>query len=514
MSHRVPGRHRLARGPFAFTALAVLVACSSSSGGNGGGSASPPPAEVGFPSTFMWGSSTAGFQVEKGDSNTDWSQWVASGKIPSGDNPDVGGPDALDHIDDDIAAMTGSGQNAYRFSIEWGRVYPTMADFTNDTPDPAGVAIYTTLLQKLQAAHIKPLVTLVHFALPVWLSDGTPATSSQPQGWERPQTEGLFATWCQRAAKQWGGLVDFWATINEPLPYVLGGYVQGSFPPGVALDLTRAFAVVKTEARAHAKCYDAVKAADTIDADGDGKASWVSLAKHQRTFHPYDASSSADQAAVTHVEYLWNRWFLNAIVDGNWDDDLDGAYTSPGDVKGDPTLKGRADFLGINYYSDTLISASVGLKIPAPINAAVYQANMPTGRPKTDFGWDIYPEGLGTVLDEAATYGLPLVVTENGIADARDVNRSRFLLEHFYQLGWAMQRGDKILGYFHWALVDNFEWANGYCPHFGLFSYDKTTGARTPKGSVATYKSVATSGKLTSAQVDAAPAYVAPQECP
>jgi beta-glucosidase len=512
-----PPVHRLGwRASKAVVLAALVAACGSSSSGShaDADAGPPPPAEVEFPSTFMWGSSTAGFQVEKGDSNTDWTQWVASGKIASGDNPDVGGPDALDHIDDDIAAMQASGQNAYRFSIEWARVYPTLADFMNDTPDPQAVAVYTTLLQKLQAAHIKPLVTLVHFSLPVWLSDGTPATSSQPQGWERSQTPSLFVTWCTRAAKQWGSLVDWWATINEPLPYVLGGYVQGSFPPGAVLDLTRAFAVVKTEARAHAACYDAIKAADTVDADGDGKASWVSLAKHQRTFHPYDPTSSADAAATANVEYLWNEWFLNAIVRGDWDDDLDGKYTDPGDTQGDPTLKGRADFLGINYYSDTLISASVGLKLPAPINAAVYEANMPTGRPKTDFGWDIYPEGLGTVLDQAAGYGLPLVVTENGLADARDDNRGRFLLEHLYQLGWAMQRGDKVLGYFHWALVDNFEWANGFCPHFGLFSYDKTTGARTAKGSVSTYRSIATSGKIESAQVAAAPAYVAPQECP
>jgi beta-glucosidase len=518
---------RPAGGLLLVLALALALgplACSSSSSSAaaaptdaGGEAEAAPPSEVTFPATFMWGSSTAGFQVEKDDTHVDWSHWVASsGKTPAGETPDVGGPDALNHVDDDIAAMQSSGQNAYRFSIEWGRVYPTMASFTSDTPDPAGVAAYTTLLQKLRAAHIEPLVTLVHFSLPDWLSDGILANMAQPQGWERPQTEALFAEWCSRAAKRWGNLIDWWVTINEPLPYVLGGYVQGSFPPGVVLDLTRAFAVVKTEARAHAKCFDAIHAADTVSGGGTsmGKPALVSVAKHQRTFHPYDPTSSDDAAAAKHVDYLWNQWFLNAIVYGNWDENLDGSYTEAGDAKGDPSLAHRADYIGVNYYSDTLISATVGLKLPAPVSAAVYQANLPTPRPKTDFGWDIYPEGLGTVLDQAAGYGLPLVVTENGIADARDVNRPRFLLEHLYQLGWANLRGDHVVGYFHWALVDNFEWANGYCPHFGLFSYDQTTGARSPKGSVAVYKGVATSGKLTVAQVDAAPAYVHPQECP
>jgi beta-glucosidase/6-phospho-beta-glucosidase/beta-galactosidase len=489
--------------------LAMVAGCDSA----GTLVPAPAPTEVDFPTGFMWGSSTAGFQVEVGDSHTDWSHWVASGKIPSGDSPDVGGPDALDHIDDDVAALLSSGQNTYRFSIEWGRIYPTQAAFDADMPDPQGIAAYDTLLEKLAAAHITPVVTLVHFTLPDWLSDGTPATTADPQGWERPQTIDAFADWCTRAASRWGSLVDWWITINEPLPYALGGFVQGSFPPGDYLNVSRALAVVKTEARAHARCFDAIHAADQVDADGDGKAAQVSLAKHQRTFHPYDPTEPDDTVAAQRVDYLWNQWFLNAVVYGNWDDDLDGALTSPGDVVGDPTLIGRADFIGVNYYSDTLVSAHRGIVLPI-IDAAVYERDMPTGRPKTDFGWDIYPEGFGAVLDETAQYGLPMLVTENGIADAADANRARFLLEHLYQLGWAMQRGDSVLGYVHWALVDNFEWANGYCPHFGLFSYDKTSGERTAKGSVATYSSVIASGRVTTSDVSAAAPYVAPpSEC-
>src|SRR5579859_4342635 len=386
------------------SALAVLilavtlgVACHSSGGGPSG-----PPAEVDFPKGFLWGASTAGFQVESGDSHTDWAHWAASpGKIKNADSPDVGGPDALAHVDEDIAVLVNSGQNAYRFSIEWGRVYPTQADFDADTPDPAGLAAYDALFQKLAAAHITPLVTLVHFSLPDWLSDGIPANFQQPQGWERQGMVDEYVTWCTRAAKRWGNTVDWWVTINEPLPYVLGGFIQGSFPPGDVLNVTRALAVAKTEARAHARCYDAIHAADTIDADGDGVAAWVSIAKHQRTFHPYDTTEPDDATATTHVEYLWNQWFLNAIVHGDWDDDFDGLFTGPNDVQGDPTLKGRADYLGINYYSDTLISAHQhGIIIPARVSAVVIQANMPTGRPETDFAWDIYPEGLGTVLDE------------------------------------------------------------------------------------------------------------------
>jgi beta-glucosidase/6-phospho-beta-glucosidase/beta-galactosidase len=494
-------------GTAALATYALATACDSAK------SAATQPDEVDFPATFLWGTSTAGFQVENGDVHTDWSHWVAvPGKIVNGDSPDVGGPDALDHIADDVAAMKGLGMNAYRFSIEWGRIYPTRASFDADTPDPQALAAYGALLQALSAAGIRPIVTLVHFALPDWLSDGVPTTQAQPQGWERPETAGLFKQWCSRAAARWGGAVDWWLTMNEPLPVALGGFVQGAFPPGVLLDVQRALGVVKAQARAHAGCFDAIHAADTLDADGDGKAALVSLAKHQRTFHPYDPSDAMDQAAAQRVDYLWNRWFLNAVVKGNWDDDFDGSYTGPSDVQADPSLVSRADFIGINYYSDTLVSASTGIVLPI-ISASVIADHLPTGRPRSDLAWDIYPEGLGAVLDETAAYGLPMLITENGIADAADANRPRFLLEHLYQLGWAMQRGDAVLGYMHWALVDNFEWTHGFCPRFGLVSYDPASGARTVKGSAATYHSIVSAGRVTRASVDGAPQYALPQEC-
>jgi len=495
----------------------LLLACSSSpsTSSDAGTDADadagpPPPASVTFPSTFLWGAATAAFQVESDDEHTDWYHWANTpGKIKNGDTPDPNGPDALNHVDDDVAALTQMHQNAYRFSIEWGRIYPTLDDFNNDTPDQTALDAYSNVLAKLKAANITPMVTLQHFAFPDWLSDVT--DGADPQGWERTGVIQQFATYCSRMAAYFGDRVDDWITINEPLNLVLGGYVQGSFPPGQILNLDRGIAVAKVEARAHAACFDAIKQSDTIDADGDGKNSWVSWAEHMRTFHPYDDTDPDDTTAANRVRYIFNDWFINAVVLGNWDDDLDGTYTSsPNDVVGDPTLIGRADFIGVNYYSDTLISASRGILLPAPVSAAVYEAYMPTTRPKTDFGWDIYPEGLGTVLDEVKPYDLPVVITENGIADAGDVNRARFIAEHLFQAGWAIQRGVDLRGYFHWALVDNFEWASGFCPHFGLASYDVTTKARTVRASAQTYESILGASQVTQAQIDALPAYATP----
>jgi beta-glucosidase/6-phospho-beta-glucosidase/beta-galactosidase len=474
----------------------------------------PPPASVSFPSTFLWGSATAGFQVESGDDNTDWSAWVAmSGKIKNGDNPDVGGPDALNHITEDVADLVATHATAYRFGIEWGRLYPTLDDFTNDTPDTAAIASYSALLTALVAAHITPVVTLNHYTLPDWLDDVTQPT--QPQGWENADTTTYFVEFCSRVAARWGAQVDYWLTENEPMVLAVGGYLQGSIPPGVLFDIDRTVTVIKAEALAHTQAYDAIHAADTVDADGDGKAALVSIAKHQRTFHPKDPTSAADIAATKHVEYLWNQWFFNVIVLGNWDDDFDGNYTGPNDKMNDPTLKGRADFLGINYYSDTLISAKSGIVIPAPVNASIEQANLGTGRPETDVGWDIYAEGLGTVVDEAKMWAPPIFITENGIADSLDTNRPRFLFDHLFQLGWAMQRGANVIGYLHWASVDNFEWASGFCPNYGLYSFDHMTEVRTARPSATEYAGIIQAGTVTLAQLNAAAPYMTPTTmCP
>ena len=153
-----------------------------------------------------------------------------------------------------------------------------------------------------------------------------------------------------------------------------------------------------------------------------------------------------------------------------------------------------------------------GVVIPV-INVSVIQDHMPTTRPKTELAWDIYPEGMGEVLDQAAAYKLPIVITENGIADSTDANRARFLAEHLFQVGLAMTRGADVRGYFHWALIDNFEWANGFCPKFGLASYDAQNPEKTRslRASGGTYKSIITAGRLAKSDIDAMPAYVAPQ---
>ncbi|MBN9159831.1 MAG: glycoside hydrolase family 1 protein [Myxococcales bacterium] len=492
---------------FAVAALAFgLASCSS----DDPETKDTGPSEVTFPQDFMWGSASAAFQVEKGLGNTDWGIWVKTpGKIKGGDDPDVGGADAFAHIDEDVALLKAANQNTYRFSIDWARVYPTREAFDADQPDAAAIAAYDKLFAALRAAGIRPFVTLQHFTLPDYLSD--PSKPEEPQGWERPETATAFGTWCSRAATRWGGEVDWWVTINEPLVAPLAGYVQGSFPPGLVLKLNRALEVGRQEVLGHAKCYDAVKAADTTDADGDGKASWVGIVQHQRAVEPENPDEPADVAAVDRVRYLNNLWFLNAVVRGDWDDEFDGKLDGPKDRKGDPALANRSDFLGINYYS-ALTASARGLVLPV-VDAAIRLERLLTDRPKTDFNWDIYPEGLRVILEEVRPYNLPIVITENGIADSADKNRARFVLEHLFQLGLARESGLDIRGYMYWSLLDNFEWAHGFCPRFGLHTVDRATGQRAVRPSTALYANAAKTGKITRAEIAALPPYAEPTYC-
>lgn len=460
------------------------------------------PAEVTFGDGFLWGSASAAFQVEKGLPNTDWGIWVKTpGKIKGGDDPDVGGADALAHIDEDVALLKATNQNTYRFSIEWARLYPTRAAFDSDTPDAAAIASYEKLFAALRAANIKPFVTLQHFSLPDYLSD--PRKPNDPQGWERQETIDLFGTWCQRVATRWGGSVDWWATINEPIVSPIAGYIQGNFPPGVVLAVDRALTVGKNQATAHAKCYDAVKKVDPT--------SMVGIVQHQRAVEPEDPTYPDDVAAAERVRYVNNLWVLNAVVKGDWDDDFDGKLDGPRDRKADPALANRSDYIGINYYS-ALVATVNGLKIPV-IDAFIKQDRLVNDRPKTDFFWDIYPKGFRIILEEIRGYEKPIVITENGIADSKDVNRTRFLLEHLYELGKAKASGLDIRGYIYWSLLDNFEWASGFCPRFGLHAVDRTTGARTARPSAQTYARISKENKVTKAEMDAAPPYAPPTYC-
>jgi beta-galactosidase len=268
----------------------------------------------------------------------------------------------------------------------------------------------------------------------------------------------------------------------------VAGAFAGWFPPGV-YSFPAAVRVVRNLAKANAVAYDAVHRHD--------RRAQVGPVHNMIAF-------TGDQPAVRHADYVFNRVFLNAVVRGREDADVDGRIEA-GERRAD--LRGRADFIGLNYYFRSRV---VGLGAPASSTVSLFDF-LPTNtyrhpqRPDaapcpttcTEFGWEVYPRGFREVLRTVGSYGLPVYVTENGLADSDDDLRRRYLLGHLRALRGAMRdRLARVKGYLAWTLVDNFEWAAGYYPRFGFFSYDPDTLARRERPSARLFRRIARFGTL------------------
>ena len=501
-----------------------------------------------FPGGFLWGTAISAFQSEMGvgapnDTNTDWWAWVhdadniMSHRV-SGDLPE-NGPGFYDRYARDARlARRGVKSNALRLSIEWSRIFPTSTaavDLSGGiTPavlaaldalaDQNEVTHYRAVLTALRAKHLEPMVTLNHFSLPLWLheplavrdafagrgpDDALPAGLTRA-GWLDPAIVDEFTKFAAYAGWKFGDLVDLWCTLNEPVVVVVSGYINapgvgGNFPPGV-FSFSAVVAMIPNLVTAHARAYDALHATDTVDADGDGTAVRAGVVHNMVAFQPADATKPNDVAGAAHADYIYNRLYLNAVTSGAFDANLDGDVDDPGEMR--PDLAGRSDFIGVNYYLRARVN---GLGFPITSHIPLFDfiptfsyqtPHNPGGAPCptvcSDFGWEIYPAGLRDMLTFVGTLGVPVYVTENGIADAADTLRAQYIFDHLATLQGAIADGvADVRGYFHWSLTDNFEWSSGYFPKFGLASYDATTGARRLRAGARPYRSIARHNGIT-----------------
>ncbi len=449
---------------------------------------------------FEWGSATAAFQIEGDNRTSDWAQWEArcvldevngvrdAGETVTDCESNLDGPDGWTHFDADFAAAAAMGHNAVRLGLEWAKLEPAPGVY-----DGAVIAHYRAVLRSARAHGLTPMVTLQHFTLPIWVHDLEVAPHGLG-GWagypgQAPGEAGIvdaFARFAGAMAIELGDQVDLWVTINEPIVMVLAGYMVGAFPPGATLKPETTLRAAFTMAHAHARAYDALHRADLVDADGDGVAAAVSIAKHWRILDPVDPDNPRCVASAARQDLLFNHLFLQALTAGRVDLNADGDLEEPGEGV-DPSLAGRLDWLGINYYGRMMVYDSLATLCddPAcPPGAGVELAlltleNDDPGVPRSELGWEIYPEGFTRALVAASAYGLPIRVTENGVADADDDQRPAFLVSHVTALQAAMARGVDVRGYYHWSLVDNFEWAEGYAPRFGLWAVDYAAAERT-----------------------------------
>ena len=472
---------------FALLSMAVLVAAGCS-GADEGPRFDPLP----FPDGFLWGTATAAHQVDGGNDNNDWWAWEQiAGKIANGD---VSG-DAADHyarFDEDFALAAAMDNDAHRFSIEWSRVEPA-----RDVRDDAEIAHYHAVLDSLEAHGMVPIVTLSHFTLPLWANDPlNPAADLD--GWFNPEVQGEFAEFAGDMAEEFGDQIDLWVPFNEPMVSAVAAS-QAVFPPDLSADsvgesLGNATQWVVGMIFAHGSAYDAIRLRDVADADGDGIAAQVGIAQHMVAFAPTDPADPAHVEAAAWLDHVFNRLFLDAITSGNLDVNLDGDYDDVATVPPEgsfPQLAGRLDWVGVNYYRRML---AIPLDLP-PLQA--YFQDDPD-LPSNDLGWTIYPEGMLDVLREVDDYGLPIIVTENGIPDGDDDERPAYLVDHLVSVQRAIDEGIPVEGYMHWSLVDNFEWAEGFEPRFGLIAVDYATQTRTPRTAYDVFAEICRENALTS----------------
>ncbi len=437
-----------------------------------------------FPPGFLWGVATSAYQIEgawdqDGRGRSVWDDFVRTRyHVIDGSTGDV----ACDHyhrMPDDVELMRSLGMGAYRFSIAWPRIHPAGRGPVNE----AGLDFYDRLVDRLLAAGIRPYATLNHWDLP--------AALEAEGGWTARATAAAFADYAGTMFDRLGDRVDGWLTHNEPWCQAFLGHATGQHAPG-RCDWSAAYQVAHHLLLGHGLAVQRYRASDAVGRIG--------IALNPQWYVPA-SDDDADVDACDRVRANATSLFLDPIVHGRYPAKLTdwiGVHAprvEPGDFD---AIRQPIDYLGVNYYN----AERVSFDVHAPMLKARSEPLSEPGWGRTTMGWGIAPAGLAAVLaDLHDRYpGLPLVITENGIAlDERpdadghveDTGRIDYMRAHLRSLAGAMERGIDVLGYFAWSLMDNFEWESGYTRTFGLCSVEAGTLRRIPKASASWYAGVA-----------------------
>jgi beta-glucosidase/6-phospho-beta-glucosidase/beta-galactosidase len=469
----------------------------------------PPDAPVigTFPKGFVFGSAIAGFQVDMGcptiaaaqceDRASDWYQWITTPRILDNPllfmskEPPSNGPGFYELYEKDLDRAAGQGASelggtALRLSIEWSRIFPQPTFNANShaaltaIASADGIAFYHRLFAAMKARGLKPFVTVNHYSLPLWIHDGNMCNQSlsgciaaKKAGWADPDRSRIvneLAKYAAFLAKEYGGEVDSWASLNEPFSaVVVPGYLvdtaMRSNPPGLSgpwMSVSGAKTAASAMVEAHARIYDAIKAFDTVDADGDGKNAEVGLVYSFSKITPKSASAD-DAKAAADAHYFFEDMFMDGVVHGRLDENWD---QGPGNAPVRADLANRMDFIGVNYYFGFRAEKNA-LPIPLSIVSPYMTFNMLQPFDENE------PQGIYEVLmGLSKKYGKPLYVTETGTPQDDEPRGAAWMVRSLSETRHAIRDGADVRGFFAWSLIDNYEWNHGMSMRFGLYAVD------------------------------------------
>lgn len=411
-----------------------------------------------FPEGFLWGTGTAAHQIEGGNIN-DWSEWEKKNaarlakeagnywqnwqkeKFPEMFDPEnyISGRacDSYNRYEEDFDLALKMNNNSVRFGIEWSRIEPEEGKW-----NMAEIEHYKKVLLAAKKRNLKTMVTLWHWTNPLWLY--------QSGGWSNKKAVDYFSRYTALVVKELGQYVDYWITLNEPMMHIAHGYITAKFPPNKIFNPVLILKVFHNLTKAHRESYKIIHAAFP--------AARVSIAMTSGFIEPVNKYNPLELLIARAGDYFRNHWYLQKIA-------------------------GHYDYIGVNYYHHDRIVWYPPFK--KNLNEKI-----------NDRGWEIYPQGLYHVLMNYKKYNKPIIITENGTADRDDVHRAEFIKEHLFYIHKAIEEGADVRGYFHWSLLDNFEWAEGFWNKFGLVAVDRKTFERQPRPSAAAYGEICKNNRI------------------
>jgi beta-glucosidase len=391
-----------------------------------------------FPDGFLWGSATSAHQVEGNNIHSDW--WAWENKYQPPEKRSGLACDFYNRYEEDFDLLKKFSHNTHRLSVEWARIEPEEGVF-----DKREIEHYKKVLAALKERGFTVMLTMWHFTLPKWLSD--------KGGFENSKIVDYFERYLKVVVPELREYVDFWITLNEPQIYAFLSYFMGYWPPAKKSKVAL-IKVTLNMINVHKRAY---KTIHSLVPDAQ-----VGLAQNNSTFSALHKHSIREDLTIWLLDYVNNHFFIK----------MTGVNTH--------------DFFGINYYFHRYISLDQISKgyFPKLVDIST------TKKEVTDMGWEIYPQGMFDTIMDFADYHKPIYITENGLASTNDDRRCRFLIAYLQEIYHAIQAGAGVKGYFHWSSVDNFEWADGFKPRFGLIEIDYKNLKRTPRPSAYVYSDI------------------------